>query len=235
MCRLLGSVLVVALLASASPCMADPFYESFDSYAAGSQMHGQGGWKGWDNDPAAGALVSNAQSFSSPNSVAIAGNSDLVHEWSGLDTGRYLLKAKQYIPSTSTGTTYFILLNQYNDGGPYQWSVQLPFNLGAGTVNDDLPTPSPTLPLLKDQWVDIAALVDFDANNVKVYYGGTLLSDHTWYGVPLGLRAIDLYANGAGPVFYDDLSIRQVPEPATALLGAIALLGLILAAWRRHG
>ncbi|MDH7507681.1 MAG: hypothetical protein QHH15_07875 [Candidatus Thermoplasmatota archaeon] len=27
------------------------WYESFDSYEAGSPLHGQGGWAAWDNNP----------------------------------------------------------------------------------------------------------------------------------------------------------------------------------------
>ena len=38
---------------SGSPDMVD-WSDNFDSYATGSQLHGQGGWKGWDNNPAAG-------------------------------------------------------------------------------------------------------------------------------------------------------------------------------------
>ncbi|MBK9233821.1 MAG: hypothetical protein IPO15_24020 [Anaerolineae bacterium] len=40
--------------ANGSPELVD-WSDNFDSYATGSQMHGQGGWKGWANDPAAGA------------------------------------------------------------------------------------------------------------------------------------------------------------------------------------
>lgn len=40
------------------------------------------------------------------------------------------------------------------------------------------------------------------------------------------LAAIDLYANNAGPVYYDNFSLTQVPEPTTT-----ALLGLGLAAF----
>jgi hypothetical protein len=88
--------------------------DDFDSYADGSSMHGQGGWKGWDNDPAWTAYVTSTQAKSTPNSVSIAGNSDLVHEYSGYESGDYIYTAWVYIPSevgdppgitTITGTT----------------------------------------------------------------------------------------------------------------------------------
>ena len=73
--------------------------DDFDSYADGSSMHGQGGWKGWDNTPGATAYVTTAESRSSPNSISIAGASDLVHEYSGYTSGDYIYTAYVYIPS----------------------------------------------------------------------------------------------------------------------------------------
>ena len=73
--------------------------EDFDSYAAGSSMHGQGGWKGWDNDPTWTAYVSDAQSQSPENSVDIKADADLVHEYDGYTSGYYIYTAYQYIPS----------------------------------------------------------------------------------------------------------------------------------------
>jgi hypothetical protein len=73
--------------------------DNFDSYADGSSMHGQGGWKGWDNDPIWTAYVTSAQSQSSPHSVDIKQDADLVHEYSGYTTGQYVYTAYQYIPS----------------------------------------------------------------------------------------------------------------------------------------
>jgi hypothetical protein len=40
-----------------------------------------GGWEGWGNDVTYGALTSNTQARSNPNSVDINGNSDLTHQY----------------------------------------------------------------------------------------------------------------------------------------------------------
>ena len=46
------------VLGVCSAAGAQDFVEDFESYAAGSAMHGQGGWKGWDNTAAARAPAS---------------------------------------------------------------------------------------------------------------------------------------------------------------------------------
>ena len=91
------------------------FVDDFDSYAAGSDMHGQGGWKGWDNNPGAGALVTSDLAHTVPNSVDVNGGSDLVHEFAGFASGVWTLSAWTYIPAQSSTTSYFIALNTYAD------------------------------------------------------------------------------------------------------------------------
>jgi hypothetical protein len=91
--------------------------DNFDSYATGSQLHGQGGWKGWSNNPSAGALTSDAQANSAPNSAAILGASDLVHEYDGYTSGAWVYTAMQFVPNGFVGQSYFILLNSYDDAG----------------------------------------------------------------------------------------------------------------------
>ena len=97
-------------------------------------MHGQGGWKGWANDPAAGARTSSIQARSAPNSVDILGASDLVHEYSGYSSGSWVYTAWQYVPTDYTGQSYFILLNTYVDVGTNNWSVQVQFDAGTNLV-----------------------------------------------------------------------------------------------------
>jgi hypothetical protein len=225
----IGAMLVLVSCAAAS----GSFFDNFDAYVAGSQMHGQGGWKGWDNNPAAGALVSTAQAASLPNSVEITGASDLVHEFPGTTSGQWVFSAKQYIPSEATGTTYTILLNDYNDGGPYDWSMQDAFNLDTGVVVADNGGGA-TLPIVKGQWVDLRYDIDLDANTVSEYYGGSLLSTHQWAVTPAAVDAVDLFANGASPVYYDDVRLTQVPEPGTlVLLAAFGVLSGICCLRRR--
>ena len=188
--------------------------DDFDSYATGSQMHGQGGWKGWDNSSAFGALTSDVQALSAPNSVDIMGNSDLVHEYSGYTSGQWIYTAWQYIPSNMTGLSYFILLNHYNDGGPYNWSATVSFDGSTGMMTDF--TGGATLPYTADAWKEIRVEIDLDADTQSFYYDGQLLYSAVWAGYNGGtgpatmeIAAVDLYANGATSVYYDNMSLAR--------------------------
>ena len=99
--RIVAVILVIVGISSVAS--ASIFFEDFESYTAGSAIHGQGGWKGWFNDPTYGALTSSVQARSAPNSVDIIGNADLVHEFSGSTSGQWIFTAWQYIPSSFTG------------------------------------------------------------------------------------------------------------------------------------
>jgi hypothetical protein len=211
--------------------------ENFDSYASGSQMHGQGGWAGWDNAAGAGALVSSAFAFSGANSVAITGASDLVHQYAGYASGVWTYSTMQYIPSSLTsGSTYFILLNGYtpNVGANDHWSIQTVFNLANGTLYDDNGYASLTNAIVRDAWVPLTYQIDLTANTVTASYNGVAFTTHAWQDGTGNnqIQAVDLYANNFGPVYYDNISLTQVPEPTT--LGLLAAFGVTFAVWRRR-
>ena len=203
------------------------FSDNFDGYAAGSQMHGQGGWKGWDNNVAFGAFVNNDFFSSTPNSVTIEGASDLVHEFTGATSGQWTFSCDQFVPSTSAGDSYIILLNAYVDGGPNNWSMDVHMNMGTNQVISDEAGAGGPLTLIKDQWVPFRVDINLDTNTMSAYYNNQLLTTHIWAtgaNSAMAIAALDLYANNAGPVMYDNISL--VPEPSMSVLmlaGAVAL------------
>lgn len=190
--------------------------DSFDSYATGSSLQGQGGWKGWANSPAGAAFTSDAHAFSTPNSVDIAPAADTVHEYSGYTAGEWIYTAWQYIPTDFTGESYFILLNQYDDAGnTVSWSVQVRFN-GATNQIENTGTSGGTLPLMKGMWMLLKIEFNLTKDTCDFYYGGQLLYSSTWTGEVsesgiANLAAVDLFANGASSIFYDDLYLTPKP------------------------
>ena len=203
--------------------------DNFDSYATGSQMHGQGGWKGWQNDPGSGALTSSAQALSAPNSVAIGGSSDLVHEYSGVTSGAWTYYANVFMPTGRTGTTYFILMNRYSDAGGFQngwWSVELGLAANGGVL-DNLRSETPRT-MNVGAWNEIRVDFDLTANTQSTFINGDLLSTGSWTtdaNSQLSLRVVDLYAGGTSNVFFDNM--RLVPEPTTMAALSLGVLAFI--------
>ncbi len=205
--------------------------DNFDAYSPGS-INGQGGWKGWDGVPSAAGIVTSAISRSAPNSQQINSAADSVHLYSGVSSGVWTYTAYQYIPASFTGSTYFILLNTYNDTGPYDWSVELQFLGGTGQVVDDLRASNP-VSFVRDAWAEIRIDIDLSANTVSQYYNGSLIASGTWTtGTPsvMNLAAVDLFGGTGTDVYYDDM--RLIPAPASAAL--MGLAGLLSARRRRN-
>ncbi len=226
------TIAALAGLALAGLAHAANFSENFDSYAAGSQMHGVNGWKGWDNNPAAGALVSSAKSFSGANSVAVTNGTDLVRQFNVVG-GVWSFDAKQWISTGSTGQSYFILMNTYVDGANNNngyWSVQVVMNASNNTVSDTFRGGN-TVALVRDQWVDIHVDINLDANTYQAYYNGSLITSTAWKSSGASasrIGAVDLYSSG-GSSFYDDVGLTQVPAPSAA---ALLFLGGFVASGR---
>lgn len=232
-------VLVMALLTALVAVAGGPFSEDFDSYAAGDQMHGVNGWKGWGNDVNAGALVSDAQAHSGANSVDVNGVSDLVHEFSA-SSGQWVFTAWQYIPGNVTGQPYFIMLNTYDDAcATCNWTLQLCFDPTSGNVFDDSAASCSgnSIPFVTDQWAEIRIEIDLDADSFDLFYNNTPLisggvwSQHTSGGGATTIGAVDLWSNGSSAVYYDDISlvpdapdlaVRKSPDSQTVVAGGNA-------------
>lgn len=206
-----------------------PWWENFDDDPPDIGLHGRRGWKGWDDDPAFDAPVSEAQSRSPLNSVDIAGASDIVREFAGVNEGRWSFSAWQYIPSdfVSGGRgrfagSHFLLLNTYDSGGPYHWSVDVQVDSRSQSIKvyhgDGLNTID--VPYVTDRWVKIQAVIDLDNDWTQIYYDDALITEYTWTGGILGegggaldIAVIDLFANGSSSVYYDDLRLEPIESP----------------------
>lgn len=224
------SVSTVALLGSLAAANAQSMFDTFDSYSLGT-VGGQGGWQGWTGLPTAGN-VSTVQAFSGTQSLQVVAGNDTVRPFSGVNSGQWTLSLKQYVPSTSSGSTWIITMNSYPSS--LNWSAQVLTDISQGLVGvfDGAGNQSgPAVPLLKDQWVDIRFEINLTANSVSSFYNNALLGTSAWQlGGINQLQALDIYPDEStgtaqiGSVFYDNVRLAQVPEPGT--LSLLALGGL---------
>ena len=95
-------VLTLVLGSVTSVASAQVFVEDFESYAAGSGLVGQGGWKGYMGRVESDGQVSDVVAHSGRNSIELIPGSDLIHEYD-ISGGKWLLSMRQYIPLPNTG------------------------------------------------------------------------------------------------------------------------------------
>ena len=207
-----------AILAAGERAWAD----NFDTYSNGQLLDGgsdDGGWKGWDNDPQFFGTVTNEEARSNPHSVKIELTSDLVHEYEGYTTGKWVYTAWQYIPTEYSGNSYFILLSGYTDGGGAnnKWALVIRFDSANQYVESEADLV--TTPLITGEWVELRTEIDLDSDWFEFYYGDSLLIQKEWtacynnaYDGFLDIKAVDLFGNSATPVYYDDISLVPAGE-----------------------
>jgi len=206
----LAALLLVAGGASAQ------WSDNFDSYADGTLLNGVGGWEGWDGVSGAAGTVSNDQAHSGPNSMVVTGDDDAIHQFSGYTSGQWVLSGWIYTPSNLDSLTYWIVQNEYNHGGPYDWTVEIHLDPATGEVSEAIQesygSGTNYLPLVYDQWVQIRAEFDLDNNLVETYYNDQLLASgpvNIRQGGAIEIANLDLYAPHAGVVYHDDLSLEE--------------------------
>jgi len=190
--------------------LACGWFENFEAYNVGDGMHGQGGWEGREGDPAWDAYVTDAPALLDYRSVDIAEDADLVHEFCGCTFGRWTFLAWQYVPDDFSGESYFVLLNTYG-AGVHNWSTQLRFDSALGVVESE--HDGAQLPLITGEWVELRVEIDLEADSQTIYYADQELVTKSWsagVGNPgtLSIEAVDLFANDATSVYYDNLGLH---------------------------
>jgi len=213
--RSLLSVVVALAMLFLSPAMSSAQWsENFDSYASGSALAGQGGWIGWAGNPAWTSYVMSGTARSAPNADAHSGFADMVQQFGGVTSGAWVFSGWCYIPASIGGEQFFTLYNTYYPLNLSSRSVDLKLDLFNNLVRDNIDPGSPTLPLVRGQWVEIRIEFDFEVDWVKTYYNGTLLQEESWTagiqsGGSLRLQALGLYAGGSPTIFWDDFDLRE--------------------------
>jgi Concanavalin A-like lectin/glucanases superfamily len=186
---------------------------------------GLGGWEPWTGSTDVCASITTEQAFSGNRSIKVVGNiggstgqgDDTVHRFD-IVGGHYELDAMTFVPTAATGEAWIVILNTYPQ--PLNWSLNLRFDAGSGTVRD-IDNPSATTPLQKGLWVPVRIDIDLDGDRVNCFYGGVQFEfNKSWRNGSSGnglpwIQALDLYAgepgaNGTSGTYFDDLVLRQI-------------------------
>jgi len=86
-------------------------------------------------------------------------------------------------------------------------------------------------------WQRLDMVLDFDADRMDVFYGGTLIANDAafmWSNVGLSalLISTDNYVSSGSVMYYDNLKVAAIPEPAVTGLGLVA--AALAALWDRR-
>jgi len=206
----------LALVALAATAANAQWTDGFESYPIGVLHNTANGWHGWDDSLAAAGVVTNLRARTGTKSMEIALGADAVYEWTGVNSGAWTLSQYLYIPTGFLGTSYYILLNTYEDNQPTprNWTLQLNWDDFSGTIQevDTAVRPNNTpRPIIYDQWVELRVEFDLTADTLVAYYNNQEVTNGPWKRDPtsaLNLDCVDLYANLASPVYYDDMSLQ---------------------------
>ncbi len=191
--------------------------DDFDSYAAESLLHGQGGWEAWDLITEFSPYVSDEQSRSAPNSVELNWDgdacSDIIHMFYGVNSGQWTITAWWFLPEEFEGVSSFALHNKYEHGVhefPRDNSLVLQADSQADTIYDL--GGSGSLPLIRDEWVEIRVEIDFESDIYDAYYNSTLLGSDSWTRGEgqKNLACIDLCNDWkeSNETYFDDISLE---------------------------
>ncbi|UCE60061.1 MAG: hypothetical protein JSU63_21785 [Phycisphaerales bacterium] len=189
--------------------------DDFETYPIGS-IQGYNGWIGFGNDPSLAGYVTADRNHGPGDLQSLAvGNGnfeDTLRPLTGYDqsvSASWTVRAWIFVPSESTGDSYFILNSDYS-GSPSgtRPGAKVYAAPEEGYLYSDF-TPA-RLPLITGEWVELRFVINFEQDLVANYYDGKLLDMHAWtqLGGSLEIAAVHPLAYGPEPFYVDDISLH---------------------------
>jgi hypothetical protein len=193
--------------------------DNFDSYDLGQVLDGDpedGGWEIWDdgiNNPRpSGGRVVDLFYRSPPHSLEIFGLMDILHQFTGLNSGNVTCSLWSYVHNEVTYGAVVVFASYYKPG--YQIE-RVPFALQFDNVEQFIFNTynwDEFLPLITDQWVEIRLEANLEDDWYECFYNNELIIEGIWSSTGTGdnyrnIAFLDLYF-GREPVYFDDISIE---------------------------
>jgi hypothetical protein len=172
-------------------------------------------WVGSVPGSAADPFVSNAQSWSNPNSIVIISNNDIVRRHGPLTTGKWYMSFAFYIPSGNSG--YFNNMNGY-DPVTNVWGMDSFFDVGGTGRVDTTGGGGGTFVVpftwVQDTWNQVVVIIDLDSPGSPAEYwigttpvNMTLVTTWDWTQAgtkPNEIHVTDLFGAAATDEMYVD-------------------------------
>ncbi len=217
----LYSFFIVVLVFIFSGSSNAQFFDNFDSYTVPGQVACQNptDWTTWSNAPCTSedAAVSNAFSYSSPNSALIVQNNDFIKLFGSQTTGTWYISFMAYLPTGKTG--YFNAMAGFTPN-PFSWGIEIYFNAaGSGAVNANGTASVATFSYPYNTWFPVQLVINLTADQVQLSVNNSSIGTWTWTAgaagaVPLRLDAMDIFGATANDAFYiDDFWFDDQPLP----------------------
>lgn len=198
--------------------------ENVDLYTAGTYFVQQAGtpWTTWSNAPGTSEdpMVSTNQASSTPNSVYIQTNNDLVLELSDYTTGRYAISFNIFVESGKLG--YFNILNDFA-GSNSVWAMQAYLKTNGYMVIDAGAASADSIAYTQNEWHQVLIIVDLDDDIATIEFDGQFM--HMWKfssgsfgdGTMKKLDAVNFFGWSEGSLqggyYIDDILVEQVTAP----------------------
>jgi len=199
--------------------------ENFDGFTAGDKVvqtiNNQSVWDTWSSSPGGSedALISEKFANSTPNSLTLSNNNDIVLLFNDLTEGRYKFKFKVLIETGRIG--YFNMLQDFA-GGSSQWAFQTYFNANGAGLVDAGKTSAASFTYEYNTWMDANIVVDLDDDFATFYLDDVEIVSWKWStgtsgaGTLKKLDAVNFYGNttgGSSGMYVDDLSFSKETAP----------------------
>ena len=229
------------------------FTDDFDTYIAGQQLACQNpvDWTTWSNLPCSGedSFISDAYSYSAPNSNVIVVNNDVVKPLGNLTSGKWFMSMVFYIPAGNSG--YFNQLTGFTPD-PFEWGMDCYFDVGGTGRVDTTGGGGATFIVpftwLEDTWNQVVVIVDLDAPGTPAeFWIGTspanLTMVATWDWTQGGTKATRIAANdffGAAATdemymddyYFGDAMPPIIPVELTSFTGNVNNYGQVVLNWQ---
>ncbi len=239
-------LVAICVLLVGLPAVSGQISEDFDSYAVGD-IGGQGAWVDFGGTLTANVTDALAHSGTQslevsinpavPNPIGVPGyGSDVFLDLpADITSGQWNLSYWLHVPANFNGIGFGFFSEGSIGANVFDYGMEL---IVDGDPTSDIfvytdGVQSFGRQLVRDTWVEVSALIDLDNNTLDVSYAGDSLFSGAWDPDPFvgdapTLRGFNLWAQDGvgGSIYYDDINLAPVPEPASWFLLLIALTGI---------